>query len=82
MSTMPLSMSALSPARLRVSFVRIPLASKVLLAIIGLFWIANLLLGVQEWAQLAPDKIGLLSGGKSRDHVMWARDIDADEHQL
>jgi hypothetical protein len=63
MSTMPLSMAAISPARLRVSFVKIPLASKVLLTVIGLFWVANLVLGVQEWAQLAPDKIGLLGGG-------------------
>jgi hypothetical protein len=82
MSTMPLSMSALSPARLRVSFVRIPLASKVLLAIIGLFWVANLLLGVQEWAQLVPDKIGVLSGGMSCDRDLWARDSDADQHLL
>lgn len=60
---LPFSTSAISPARLRVSFVRIPLASKVLLLVIVLFWAANLVLGTQEWAQLAPDKIGLLGGG-------------------
>ena len=61
---MSFSLSQIDPSRIRPYLQRIPLGSRVLLSVIGLFWVASVSHGFQEWAQLAPDKV--FSGGGMR----------------
>jgi len=63
MSSISLSLPSIpSPARIRNSLIRVPLATKVILALIFLFWIATALFGGQNWARLEPER-GLLGSG-------------------
>ncbi|KAF2667031.1 putative rhomboid family protein [Microthyrium microscopicum] len=65
MSTTSFHLPALpTTARVRTALVKIPLATKVFLAIILLFWLISYINGFPKWAQLAPDLV--FGGGAHR----------------
>lgn len=67
---MPYSLPSVNPARIRSFLLRLPLCTRIILALILAFWVASISSAFRQWAELAPDEV--FNGGGQASPILLA----------